>query len=249
MNTKFYSLLIPFFSGISTTIGFLPIFISKKYQNILIPFSLSFSAGVMIFLSCFSLIPEAFLCLKTGDFLHQILLTIISILIGFFLSSYIDMKIETKIKTNSLYKLGILSIIVLILHNIPEGITTYLTTEANYSLGISLAFAIALHNIPEGIAIAIPIYYSTKDKKKAFNYTFISGFSEFLGAIFAYLFFKKYINKLLLFYLFSTTAGIMLHLSFIDLLPNSFQYKKKKTSLLGFALGSLIMILCLSILH
>ena len=50
-------------------------------------------------------------------------------------------------------------------------------------LGISICIAIALHNIPEGISIAIPIYYSSKSKKKTILYTFIASLSEPFGAI------------------------------------------------------------------
>ena len=103
------------------------------------------------------------------------------------------------------------------LHNIPEGITTFLTTTSNLKLGITLSLAIALHNIPEGIAIAIPIFYATKNRSKAFLYTVISGFSEFFGAIFAFLFLKEYLNFFLLSCLFGITAGIMIHISLTEL--------------------------------
>ncbi len=58
--------------------------------------------------------------------------------------------------------------LAIVLHNIPEGIVTFLSASTNQKLGLSLALAISFHNIPEGISIAIPIYFSTKNKKKAF---------------------------------------------------------------------------------
>lgn len=39
---------------------------------------------------------------------------------------------------------------------------------SNASTGIAVLIAIALHNIPEGIAVAIPIYYATGSRWKAF---------------------------------------------------------------------------------
>ena len=59
-----------------------------------------------------------------------------------------------------LYKVGFISMIAIILHNIPEGIATFVATNSDITLGISLAIAIAMHNIPEGISISVPIYYS-----------------------------------------------------------------------------------------
>ena len=48
-------------------------------------------------------------------------------------------------------------------------------------LGGALAIAIALHNIPEGICVAMPVYYATGSKLKAFFWSFLSGISEPLG--------------------------------------------------------------------
>ena len=85
------------------------------------------------------------------------------ILSGILFSSIIAQKIEKRAKNGiKLYKIGIISMIIIILHNIPEGIITFITSSSNINLGLKLSIAIALHNIPEGISISIPIYYSTK---------------------------------------------------------------------------------------
>lgn len=245
MKKTLLSLFIPFLAGISTTLGYLPTYISKKYQDIIIPFSLSFSAGIMLTISLFSLIPEAFHYLSNQLTFPILLKILILINIGFILSNIIDTKIDKKLQNNNLYKLGVLSIITLMIHNIPEGIITYLTTLSNLQLGLTFSFAIALHNIPEGIAIAIPIYYSTNNRKKAFIYTVISGFSEFLGALITHFIVKRYISFMILSYILLITSGIMIHLSITDLLPNSYSYQKKSPFLLGFTLGLLTMIVCI----
>lgn len=245
MKKTILSLFIPFLAGISTTLGYLPTYISKKHQDSIIAFSLSFSSSIMITISFFSLIPESFHYLTNNPNFSSILVLLIMINIGIILSLSIDKKINQVVENSSLYKIGILSVITLILHNLPEGITTYLTTSNNLKLGIFLSLAIALHNIPEGIAIAIPIYYSTSSRKKAFIYTLISGFSEFVGAILAHIFLKDFMNKFLLFVILSITAGIMLHLSLFDLLPSSIKYHKNKIVFLGIILGMTIMLSCI----
>ena len=50
-------------------------------------------------------------------------------------------------------------------------------------MGASLAFAIALHNIPEGIAVALPVYFATQDRWKAFRLAALSGMAEPLGVV------------------------------------------------------------------
>jgi ZIP family zinc transporter len=130
-----------------------------------------------------------------------------------------------------LYRVGIIAMLSIILHNIPEGIATFMASTSNIKLGLTLALAIALHNIPEGISISVPIYYATNSKKKAFLYTFISGISEFFGAVLTYFFLKNFINDFLMGALFASIAGIMFYIGIYELLPTSFKYKKNKPTL------------------
>ena len=213
MTKLFISFIISFSAGLSTLLGILPIFIGNKYQNKVIAFSLAFSSGVMIAISLFSLIPESINYMADEISFPIIILFLIFFLLGIGISFLIDTGVAFKVKNHNLYRVGIISIIALIIHNIPEGITSFLTTSSNLKLGIALSIGIALHNIPEGIAIAVPIYYSTNSKFRACLYTGIAGFSELLGAILAYCFFLKFINSFFLSLILAITAGIMVHVS------------------------------------
>ena len=120
---------------------------------------------------------------------------ILMILIGYLLNTCINKKIAEKgFNSSNLYRVGILSMIALMIHNLPEGILTFLSSSVDIKLGLKLSIAIMLHNIPEGIAIAVPIYYSTGSRGKAVINTLISGLSEPIGALLAYLFLYKYIT-------------------------------------------------------
>lgn len=250
MNRITFCFIITFLAGISTIIGILPTFINNKYRNNIINFSLAFSAGIMITISLCSLIPESvgYLAVYFKNF-AIFLICFIFVVVGIIISMEIDCLINIKICDNKLYKVGIVSVIALILHNIPEGITTFITTSSNLKLGLSLSLAIALHNIPEGISIAIPIYFATKNRKAAFIYTLISGFSEFFGAIIAYLFISQYVNSLMMAFILAVTAGIMLHISFYELLPNALEIKNKKITNIGTILGIIVMLVCEYIFH
>lgn len=234
------SFLLTFLASISTLFGSFLIFIKKKTDNIIIC-SLAFAAGVMITVSITDLIPESYNLLSSiyNNF-YSILLILIFINIGIIISMTIDKFLPNN---NDLYRVGIVSMIAIILHNVPEGVITFITSSKDITLGITLALAIAAHNIPEGITISLPIYYATGSRKKALFYTFISGISEFLGAIIAFLFLKPIVNNTNLGLLFSVIAGIMIHISFYELLPLSFKYKKNKLSSLFLILGSLFIII------
>lgn len=231
------SFIVTSFAGLSTLIGYLIIYLKRKDEVIIS--SLSFAASIMFFMSLFDLIPESFNLLNT-TLIPLILHIMISINIGIIISIFISKIINKKEK---IYRVGIITMIGIIIHNIPEGIITYITCLNNIKLGTKLAISIALHNIPEGISISIPIYYSTKSKFKAFLYTFISGLSELFGAILAHIFLIKIINNFILGILFSIIAGIMFHISLKELLPLSLSYNKIKYTIISLLLGFLTIII------
>lgn len=220
-------------------IGTILIFFKFKNSNKVILSSLSFAAGVMITISLTDLIPESLNLLN--DYFYpfpKYIIMLIFFSIGVIISMLIDKYLpDNNIHKGKLYKIGIISMLAIIIHNLPEGIATFMATSSDISLGISLTLAIAFHNIPEGISISVPIFYATKSKSKAFLYTLISAISEPFGALLAYIFLRNYINNFILGSLFAIIAGIMVHISYYELLPTSFKYKNKKLSFIFLILG------------
>lgn len=233
--------LLCLIGGLSTLLGSLFIFIKGNKNNI-IKCALAFASGVMFSVSIFDLIPESLTMIqdtsKNRIFLNETLFIIMGLIIPLFIDKILPKKLNKK---NKLYKLGIFTMIAIIIHNIPEGIATYISSETNIKLGISITIAIAMHNIPEGISIAMPVYYATKNKKKAIGLTFISGMSEPFGALLAFLFLKPIVNDTILGALFAMIAGIMTYIAIIELLPEALQYKEKKKTIISFLIGILFM--------
>lgn len=241
MNRLCLSFLITGIAGLSTLLGIIPIFIKTKNKDNIINSSLSFASGVMLSVSLFSLFPESVFLLQGKYNAKGITVVVfLFILIGVFFASLID-KVFQKID-NKLYKLGVINALALMIHNIPEGILTFSTATTNLSLGITLALSIIFHNIPEGISISIPIYYSTGSKKKAFFYTFISGFSEILGAIITYIFLYKYISNAFIGIILSLTVGIMFYIALNELLPSAIKYNNKNLTIVAFIIGFIFML-------
>lgn len=234
-----YGFILTIVAGLSTLLGAITIFF-KRNDKIIIG-SLGFASGVMISVSLTDLIVESYNLLMT---FYPKFLAICFVLIFVCLGGIISFFIEN-LSNNSqgLYRVGIISMIAIILHNIPEGIATFVATNRNLSLGISLSIAILLHNIPEGISISIPIYYSTKSRGKALLYTFISGISEPFGALIAYLFLSRFITDKIMGILFGIIAGVMIQISLYELLPASREYNNKKITYLSFTVGVIFMII------
>lgn len=239
-----YPFIFSLIASISTLIGTIPIFIKKYPYQKIISLSLSFASGVMITMSIIDLIPEGIKYLKTynsSSIITAITIIILGNLTIYFLSNSFD-----KLNNNTLYNTGILSVISIIIHNIPEGIITYLVTKENITLGFMIMIAITLHNIPEGISISVPIYFSTKSKFKAILLTLVSGISEFIGALMAHYFIAKYINNYLIGMMLIFTAGIMIGISLLKLIPNSITYDKKIANM-GIIIGMIFITISLLI--
>ncbi len=240
-----YSFLLTTIAGLSTIIGSIFIFIKNHDKNKIICASLSFAAAVMITVSFTDLMPES-LELFTNKYVtfFSIILMLVGINIGLILSFMIDKYLpDNKFeKNNKLYRVGIFSMVAIILHNIPEGMATFMAGNTDIKLGISLTVAIALHNIPEGISISVPIYYATNSKIKAILYTALSGLSELFGAFITYLFLKPFISDTIMGLLFAIIAGIMLHIAIYELLPTSFKYNNKRLTIILFLIGIVFML-------
>lgn len=243
MNNITYSFVLTILAGLSTMLGTVLIFFKNKNEKLVLK-SLSFAAGVMITVSITDLIPESFSLLKNiFPLFPTIIYILIFIVIGIIFSMLIDKYLPDNYASNTnLYRIGLISMLAIILHNIPEGIATFMAGNTDRRLGVSMAIAIALHNIPEGISISIPIYYSTKSKAKALLFTFISGISEPLGALITYLFLQPFINDRIMGFLFSIIAGIMIHIATYELLPTAYKYNDKKRIIKWVIIGCLIMI-------
>ena len=244
----FGPLLISTIAGLSTVLGGLIVYLKIKKVEEFITFCLSFSLSVMIMLSIIELIPDSsFVITQNYGYLLGFIILITVFLIGMVLVNLINKRID-KVKSSSsnkdLYRVGVLSMIALMLHNFPEGIATFMSAYKNIYLGINLGLAIMMHNIPEGISISVPIYYSTGSKKKGVVYSLISGLAEPLGAILTFILFKNFINDITLSIVLILVAGIMITLSINKLLPEALKYNKKKNMIMGLLLG--VIVVCIN---
>lgn len=217
-------IFISFLAGISTVLGGLIIIFRKEYNSQNLSVFLGFSAGIMIGISLFDLLYNSYIYLNNKN--NSIFLIFIFVLIGILIALLIDKMVPKE--SNKVGRVGVISLIGIIIHNIPEGIATFITASYDIKLGISFALAIAIHNIPEGIAISIPLFNKTKNIKSTLLFTSIAGFSELLGAIISCIFLSNYINTTTMGILFAIIAGIMLHISFFELLPLSLSNDKKR---------------------
>lgn len=257
-------------AGLSTVLGGFVTFFIKKNSLKFLSFGLGLSAGVMLFISLVDLYPESALTIKSQLGPNSAWFAIIffaigiltAVLIDYFIPDHLqgqmfqkqmganeDHKDSTNCPENcnavisigKIKRAGILTAVVVAIHNLPEGLATFFTTAQDVVMGLGIVIAIAIHNIPEGMAISIPVYQATHSKRKAFLYSFLSGMAEPVGGVIGFVIIKTLFPDLCIGFLFALVAGIMTYISLDTLLPLSKDYDTGHYSISGIVVGLLLM--------
>ena len=128
-----------------------------------------------------------------------------------------------------LVRMGYSTALAIAIHNFPEGLATFVAVLNEPAIGIILAIAIAIHNIPEGFCVALPVYYATGNRTKAFMWGALSGLSEPVGAFLGWLVLANTFSPLIYGLMFGMVAGMMVMISLKELLPTAFRYDPADT--------------------
>jgi zinc transporter ZupT len=123
-----------------------------------------------------------------------------------------------------LMRMSINTAIAIGLHNFPEGLATFVAALHDPRVGAVLAVAIAIHNIPEGLCVALPVYYATGNRWKAFGLACASGASEPIAALLGWAVLANSFSDTMYAVLFGLVAGMMVIISVRELLPTAHRY-------------------------
>jgi len=141
-----------------------------------------------------------------------------------------------------LQSMGLKTALAIGLHNFPEGLATFVATLNEPRVGAVLAIAIGIHNIPEGLCVALPIYYATGDRKKAFLWACLSGVSEPVAAALGWWVLAGRFGDNTYAWMFGLVAGMMVTICAKELLPTAHRYDKGDTVVTySFIVGMIIM--------
>ena len=231
------SLLGLFFGTFGTTLGGIIGCTFNKVSNKFLSFILSFASGLMMSVICFDLIPESIQ-------LSNILISVNGILFGIIAMIFCDLLVKnkfnrnTKLKSNSLLKTGIIISIGLAIHNFPEGLAIGSGFDVSTKLGIGLAIAICMHDIPEGISMAVPMKNGGMKIWKVLLYVILSGITTGIGAFFGAIIGN--ISQTIIAISLGFAAGAMLYIVSGELIPESNKLYKGRIGAIGNMLGFII---------
>ncbi|MDR0732566.1 MAG: zinc transporter ZupT [Dysgonamonadaceae bacterium] len=254
MSNILFAFLLTAIAGLSTGIGSGIALLAKKTNRNFLSLSLGFSAGIMIYVSFMEMMPAALSGLSESFGEKWGTLYLISAFFGgILLINVIDFAVPEQVNPHavhgveemqnkaSLKRTGMMVALSIGIHNFPEGVATFTSALTSPDIAIPITVAIAIHNIPEGIAVAVPVYHASGSRKKAFWYSFLSGASEPLGALLAFIFLFRFWTPALNGIVLAIVSGIMVFISLDELLPAAGKYGKHHLSIAGVVAGMLVM--------
>jgi ZIP family zinc transporter len=233
------------------------IFLKRSSENV-ISRILSFAGGVMVSIVCFGLIPEAI------D-LANIKTAIFGLVTGIFITMGLNRLVDKMTITNEanlevhhtpgelyhedslihgvrMLRSGMLILIAISLHNIPEGVAIGSGGSHDFRFGVLLAIMIGLHNIPEGMAIAAPLLIGGIKKQKVLFLTAMSGGTTLLGGFAGIL--LGGISDFVIAVSLSAAGGAMLYIIFGEIIPQSIVLTKNRITsvitLFGIIVGLIL---------
>ena len=251
------------FAGLATGLGGLSVLAVKGPSPRLLAAGLGLSAGVMLYVSFVEILPQGVAGIAEAHPERAGWYAILAFFGGIALIGVIDRLVPEDVNPHEalvsqadtdwgrraqIMRAGMLTALVITVHNIPEGFATLVTGLDDPTLGIGIAAAVAIHNIPEGSAVAIPVYHATGSRRKAIGLATLSGLSEPIGALVLYLLLLPVLTPTLMGVVLVAVAGIMVFVSLDVLLPTAQRYGEHHAATYGLVAGMAIMAVSLELL-
>ncbi|MBM7869061.1 ZIP family zinc transporter [Clostridium pascui] len=248
MSNVILGSLASLLAGISTGIGAIPIFFTKKVSHKYLDAMLGFAAGVMLAATCFSLIIPSIN--YGGGNIEAVLVTSGGILSGGIMLDLIDkyaphqhylFNKKSEGRASNLTKVW-LFIIAITIHNFPEGLAVGVGFGGNnINDGISLAVGIALQNMPEGLAVGLALIRENYSAKKSFFIALLTGLVEPVGGVIGVSLVS--IAKPILPFILALAAGAMLFVISDEIIPETHEHGYERIATYGLLIGFIIMMI------
>ncbi|MEO5635397.1 MAG: ZIP family metal transporter [Candidatus Paceibacterota bacterium] len=238
-------ILISFAALISTLLGGI---FALKFKDKL-HLILGFSAGAIIGVAFFDLLPEAII-LAGKDYDVAIITSVTAL--GFiaytildrfvFFHSHSDLHshddLHKKENGSSVSKRGLLGAGSLSIHSFLDGAAIGLSFQVSLAVGAVVAVAVLVHDFSDGINTVNLILKNSGSKKQAFKWLLIDAIAPVLGVI-STLFFS--VQESFLGIILAVFAGFFLYIGASDLLPESHHSHPTVWTTFATALGMAVL--------
>ncbi|MBQ9276175.1 MAG: ZIP family metal transporter, partial [Clostridia bacterium] len=114
---------------------------------------------------------------------------------------------------------GIVTLVAIMLHNIPEGMAIGASGAASVKMGVLVTVIIGIHNIPEGMAITAPLVGGGVKPVSAVLLAFLAGSTTLVGGIIGATLGE--VSPLVSGLSLAFASGVMLYVACFELLPSA----------------------------
>lgn len=206
---------------------------------------LGFSAGVMLSVVTFDLMPESIATGGLGT-------AVIGLLSGVFLIALLDLLPHTHFMSSDsestrFYRAGVIVGLGIAMHNLPEGLAIGAGYSHEVGLGVGLALIIAIHNFPEGMAMACPMVIGGLKSHRVVLATAAAGLPMGVGALAGSA--VGSLSPALLSVCLGLAAGAMLFVTCDELIPDAEELGSGHSSTFGIIAGIIVGVFFMSLFH
>ncbi|OOB78889.1 MAG: zinc permease [Epulopiscium sp. Nuni2H_MBin001] len=199
--------------GIGVSIGVMLLYIFNIKSPRLIGMLFGATAGAMISLISFDILPDAF---KGG----QTELVFIGVMLGLAGGIWLEyLTHQVKSTTDKRAQTGFAILIGIAIHNFPEGLALGTLALSSKEAVLNFAIILGVHSIPEAIAVAIALKEAKVNPRLLFSLPIVLASVTATGALTGYVFSR--INITFITLLLGAASGLILYIIFEDLLPES----------------------------
>jgi zinc transporter ZupT len=208
---------------------------------------LSFTAGVLLGVVSFEVLPEIFELARRHDI--DAVGAMVALVLGFLFFHSLEKFLlihdahESDYAAHRHPQVGVVSALALIGHSLLDGVGIGLAFQASYSVGISVAIAIIAHDFSDGLnTVGLMLTHGNSARRSAVMLA-LDSVAPVLGAA-STLLFKLPASALILYLGFF--AGFLLYISVSDILPQAHSGASSKTSsrlIVLTSLGAIFMLI------
>lgn len=212
------AIILSFFTFFSTTLGG---FFALRNRNKL-HYIMSFTAGVLVAVCFFDILPEAFNMVREQNISIEPLT--IAIVAGFLAFHILEKTVilhhahEEEYAEHKHPTVGVLGAAGLSFHSFLDGVGIGLGFHVNPHVGLLIAVAVIAHDFSDGLNTVTLVLTHRNPAKKAFALLLLDATTPILGVLSTFLF--SIPQNLLVLYL-GFFAGFLLYIGASDLLPEA----------------------------
>lgn len=208
---------------------------------------LGFSAGAVIGVAFFDLLPES---IELGSKFHPIPTSLLYTAIGFLLYLVVDRMFAHHGHSHEIHEVphdehrGDLRAGSMSVHSFLDGIGIGLSFHVSIALGLVVTFAVLAHDFSDGINTVSAVLKNGGSRSKAWRWLIADSLTPIIGVTVAYLY---PVSEQTLAVLLSIFAGLFLYIGASDLIPESFHGHPTKWTTIMTIIGAGVIYIVISL--